>query len=167
GPATLPADREVRVHRFRRVAERVLAAASPEERAHLEAYAAGVNAGLAALEGPPFEYLALRAAPAPWKPEDSVLGALAMFVTLQSNQPERERTVGALHELLPKELAAFLDPRGSEWDAPVEGGPFAVSALPGPDAVDLRQRPPAATRSALALEDLEETVAAGSNNWPV
>jgi penicillin amidase len=167
GPATVAVDREVRVHRFRRVAERVLAASTAEERAHLEAYAAGVNAGLAALAGPPFEYLALRTSPAPWKPEDSVLGALAMFLTLQGNQPERERTVGLMHERLPKGLAAFLDPRGSEWDAPVEGEPFAVSAIPGPDVVDLRQHPSAATRSAFALEALEETVAAGSNNWAV
>jgi penicillin G amidase len=167
GPATLTADREVRVHRLRRVAERVIAASSPEERGHLEAYAAGVNAGLAALAGPPFEYLAVRASPAPWKPEDSVLGALAMFVTLQSNQPEREKTVGLMRARLPKDLAAFLDPRGSEWDAPVEGEPFGVSPIPGADVLDLRLRPSAATRSALALEDLEATVAAGSNNWAV
>jgi penicillin amidase len=167
GPATLAADRDVRVHRFRRVAERVVALASPEERAHVEAYTAGVNAGLAALAGPPFEYIALRASPAPWKPEDSVLCALAMFENLQGNQPERERTVGVMRERLPGELAAFLDPRGSEWDAPVEGEPFAVPPLPGPDAVDLRTQPPTAARSALALEDLDATVAAGSNNWAV
>jgi penicillin amidase len=149
------------------VAERVVALSSAEERAHLEAYAAGVNAGLAALAGPPFEYIALRTTQASWKPEDSVLSALAMFDNLQGNQPERERTVGAMRELLPKDLAAFLDPRGSEWDAPVEGEPFAVPPFPGPDAVDLRSRPSAATQSARALEDLEETVAAGSNNWAV
>jgi penicillin G amidase len=168
GPATVKPDREVRVHRFRSVAERVVAAASPENRALLDAYAAGVNAGLEALEGPPFEYLALRATPAPWRPEDSVLGALAMFVTLQSNQPERESVVGWMRELLPPEMAAFLDPRGTEWDAPVEGEAFAVAAVPGPEVFDLRRQPPrVSVRSDASLEDFEEDRAAGSNNWAV
>ena len=54
----------------------LLAAASPEDRALLEAYTDGVNAGLSALGGKPFEYLLLRVDPAPWRPEDSVLGGL-------------------------------------------------------------------------------------------
>jgi penicillin amidase len=167
GPATVKADREVRVHRFRNLAERVVAAASAEERGLLDAYAAGVNAGLAALRGAPFEYLALRAAPAPWRPEDSILCALAMFVTLQGNQPEREMVIGWARELLRPELAAFLDPRGTEWDAPVEGEPFRVGAIPGPDVFDLRKQPPVAVQTAFALEDLDDARAVGSNNWAV
>ncbi len=168
GPATVKADREVRIHRFRHVAERVLAGATAEERRLLEAYTAGANAGLAALGAPPFEYLALRVSPSPWRPEDSVLSALAMFVTLQGNQPARESVIGAMRDLLPPELAAFLDPRGSEWDAPVEGEPFATPALPGPDVFDLRKQPtPVSSRSARVLEDGEPEAAAGSNNWAV
>ncbi len=168
GPATLKPDREVRVHRFRHVAERVVAAATPAERGFLEAYAAGVNAGLGALGAPPFEYLALRVSPVPWRPEDSVLGALAMFVTLQGNQPERESVVGAMRDLLPPGLAGFLDPRGSEWDAPVEGEPFPTPPVPGPDVFDLRKQPPRpVTRAARLVEDAEPAAAAGSNNWAV
>ncbi len=168
GPATIKLDREMRVHRFRRVAEKIVAAGTAEERAYLEAYAAGVNAGLAALGAPPFEYLALRVTPAPWRPEDAALASLAMFVTLQGNQPERESVVGLMRDLLPAGLASFLDSRGSEWDSPVEGGTFATLPLPGPDVFDLRkERAPVLKRSAHRLEDAEWEVAAGSNNWAV
>jgi penicillin amidase len=43
GQAALPRDRAVRVHRFRKRAEAVLAAMAPEERRTLETYARGVN----------------------------------------------------------------------------------------------------------------------------
>ncbi|HPM24834.1 MAG TPA: penicillin acylase family protein, partial [Phycisphaerae bacterium] len=45
----LPADQAVRVHGFRAVARAALAADTATHRALVEAYAAGVNAGLAAL----------------------------------------------------------------------------------------------------------------------
>jgi penicillin amidase len=168
GPATIKLDREMRVHRFRHVAEKVVAAGTAEERGFLEAYAAGVNEGLQALGAPPFEYLALRVSPVPWRPEDSALASLAMFVTLQGNQPERESMIGLLRDLLPAGLASFLDPRGSEWDAPVEGEPFATPPIPGPDVYDLRKEGvPVLAQSARRLEDVEPLAAAGSNNWAV
>lgn len=57
GPGAVARDKQRRVHRLRRVAGQVLAQASPGERALLEAYAAGVNAGLGALRLWPFEQL--------------------------------------------------------------------------------------------------------------
>jgi len=167
GAPTIKADRELRVHRFRYVAEQVLARARPEEREFLQAYADGVNAGLAALGAPPFEYLALRVSPAPWRPEDSMLSALAMFVQLQGGQPDRESAIGLLRDTLPPALAAFLDPRGSQWDAPVEGEPFTPPPLPGPDVFDLRKQPPAPPKTAKLVEDADPPPAAGSNNWAV
>ena len=74
--------------------------ASPAYRALLEAYAAGVNAGLAALQAPPPEYLVLRQTPAPWQPEDSILTILAMFSTLQGRQAQFEATFGTLADTL-------------------------------------------------------------------
>src|SRR5262249_57646374 len=65
GRATLPADRNIRVHRFRSVAKRVQQSASADDRALVEAYAAGVNRGLSSLGSNPFEYLLLRTDPAP------------------------------------------------------------------------------------------------------
>ena len=70
GKAALPADRKVRVHQFRQRAHRVTKAAGPQQQALVEAYTAGVNAGLASLRVKPFEYLLLGVEPAPWKPED-------------------------------------------------------------------------------------------------
>ncbi len=82
------------MHRFRHRAGRVLAASTPPERALLEAYSAGVNAGLAALGAKPFEYLLLRADPAPWRAEDSVLVVYAMFFELQDDAAAASRTWG-------------------------------------------------------------------------
>ncbi len=173
GPAALKLDRTVRVHRFRSVAERVFARAPADERSSIQAYGEGVNAGLAALGAPPFEYLALRTDPQPWRPEDTILAELAMFVTLQGGLPERESLLGVMHDVLPPALFAFLAPSGTEWDAPLVGGAFAVPPVPGPDVLDLRRAvPPKATAQgptaerAAALEPDPDLVL-GSNNWAV
>ena len=94
----------------------------------LEAYADGVNAGLAALRSAPIEYHVLRAAPEPWKPEDTLLTGFAMFNTLQGRQATfrgnirhaRGHGAGADYD--------FLTARGSEWDAPLNGATFPASA---------------------------------------
>ncbi len=166
GPAAVKRDRLARVHRFRDVARRAVARASDREHTLLDAYAAGVNAGLAELGAPPFEYLLLRAEPAPWKPEDSVLTVLAMFMELQDEDGSRESDLGVLHDTLPEPLFDFLAPRGTEWDAPVVGEPFAQPPVPGPEIFDLRSRPSLPREAAAAPLDLEP-VALGSNNWAV
>src|SRR5688572_17886921 len=56
GARALPLDREIRIHRFRAQAERAVALLTPKHFAILDAYTAGANAGLAALDTPPFEY---------------------------------------------------------------------------------------------------------------
>ena len=142
GKLVLKTDRQARVHRLRERARRVVAAASPEEAAMLRAYADGVNTGLEALGARPFEYILLRKQPEPWKPEDTVLTLLTMFLDLQADGPERESTVGLAHDLLPGPLFDFLDPAGSEWDAPLVGGPIDTGPVPGPDVVDLRTEVP-------------------------
>jgi len=172
GKAALAADRDVRVLRLRAVAARAVLALPEQERALLRAYTEGVAAGLAALAAPPPEYLMLRSAPVPWKEEDSLLCALAMFIQLQSEQPGLESGLGLMHDLLPPLLFEFLNPRGSEWDAPDEGEPFPQPALPGPDVVDLRKAAPrAAARSVPAAPDpwdaADAEMAYGSNNWAV
>src|SRR5687768_2100476 len=71
GGRALAVDREARIHRFRAEARRAISLLSPRDRGILDAYTAGVNAGLAALDGPPFEYRVLRQTPEPWRAEDS------------------------------------------------------------------------------------------------
>ena len=85
GAAALPTDRAARVHRFRARSRRALAALGDEDRALIEVYAEGVGAGLKALAAPPFEYLLLGAVPEPWRPEDTGLTTLAMYLRLTPN----------------------------------------------------------------------------------
>jgi len=138
GPAALNADRAQRVHRFRQVAGRALALAPADYRAELEAYAAGVNAGLAALGAAPFEYLALRLTPEPWTPEDSMLTLIAMSVTLQGNQWEYERALGAMAGRLPRPMFEFLAGRASDWESPIVGAPHPVPPVPAADVFEIR-----------------------------
>jgi penicillin G amidase len=139
GPPARQWDREHRPLRLRALARRVLAELPAGERALLEAYAAGVNAGLASLHAPPFEYLALGVEPRPWQPEDSVLAALSLFDQLQLYTRRYEIDLGLMHDLLPPALFTFLSPPGTEWDAPLAGEPWPPPAVPPPAAVDLRR----------------------------
>jgi penicillin G amidase len=73
GPAALASDVELRTLGLRRAAERSLAAVSAAARADLDAYAAGVNAWVAA-HPLPAEYAVLElTAFAPWTPADSLV----------------------------------------------------------------------------------------------
>ncbi len=168
GAVALDADRDMRVHGLRRVAREVVGRAAPEERALLERYAAGVNAGLDALRSRPFEYWLLRARPAAWSAEDSVLVVYAMYVDLTDNF-DAEQTRGTLRAVLPPELDRFIHSQGSEWDAPLIGPAFEVAAIPGPEVYDLRKLAPGTgadgeVRSAHVTREAPEL---GSNNWAV
>jgi penicillin amidase len=138
GSRAVVLDREIRIHRFRAEARRAIELLTPEHRRIADAYTDGVNAGLASLGAPPFEYLLLRQNPAPWKLEDSLLVILSMFVTLQDTDGSYESTLGTMSDLLPREMFEFLAPKGTEWDAPINGETFSLPAVPGPDVYNLR-----------------------------
>ncbi len=167
GAAALPVDRAHRAHRFRSRAERAIAALSASERARIDAYRDGVNAGIGALRTRPWEYFALRQRPVPWRSEDSALVIYAMFFDLNSDGANlRELNLARMHAVLPPELVGFLVQPGSEWDAPLTG--LAMPAVPIPEVqtIDLRTLP--ATSSELArldAADLDHFV--GSNNFAV
>src|SRR6266478_6397209 len=78
GPNALAQDRKVRVFRFRALARQVLAGVTPVQRAAVEAYTHGVNAGLRDLSARPWEYWLLHARPSPWQAEDTFLVTYAM-----------------------------------------------------------------------------------------
>ena len=159
GSGALPLDRKHRVHRMRARAERSVAASSAPERARLDAYTEGVNAGLAALGASPFEYLLLRQEPRPWVVEDSVLVVASMFFELNDADGHYESTLGLIHDVLPPELAAFLSPIGTDWDAPVEGEVIATPPFPGPGVVH--------AEPVSVSEAPVQTMTLGSNNWAV
>ena len=161
GEATWPTDSTLRPHRFRARARAVVAALPADQRALVDAYADGANAGLAALGARPMEYLALGQAPRPWRPEDSILAAYAMALDLQFDGGfGLELARQALDDALPPALVDFLTPRGDGWDAPIEGG--AVAPPPVPTARQL-----AGWRPGQAADRAPEREIPGSNNWAV
>src|SRR5262249_11935913 len=155
-------------------------------RAGLDAYGDGVNAGLEALDNRPFEYYLLGQRPQPWEPADCFLVLCSMFLILQGHDHVHESSLGVLHDVMPPGLFDFLAPLGTEWDAPVEGGPLPTAPVPGPGVVDLGNNgPPAGSRVRQnagnpsprsgergyrpAIDPWLERprVALGSNNWAV
>lgn len=167
GPAALDIDRHTRLFRLRDVAREVLARANPEQRAVLEAYSAGVNAGLKALHTWPFEYGILMQRPRPWQPEDCILVIDAMYLDLQRAGSDRnESDLALMQDLLPGPLFRFLSAPGTQWDAPVMGKALEMPAIPGADVIDLRKQAPQkiAVRGSEFNEGSSEI---GSNNWAV
>jgi penicillin amidase len=85
GPSALPIDKQMRVFGLARLAEADVAAQSPETRALLEAYAAGVNAWISSrgrLSAIEFLYFGT---PEPWRPADSLLWGRTMGLWLSTN----------------------------------------------------------------------------------
>jgi penicillin amidase len=130
GAAALPLDRAHRLHQFRSTAEKVVAALTPERRALLDAYTAGVNAGLAALPKIPWEYLVLRTPPQPWRNEDTFLCVYAMWFDLQDWQGSFELNNAAVREAFNQTTLNFLNPPGNSWDAALDGSTIAPAPLP-------------------------------------
>jgi penicillin amidase len=160
GPATLGLDREHRLHRFRSRAAAVLAGMTPDERRVLDAYVHGVNRGLRDLGEVPFEYLVLRATPQPWTAEDTVLTVFAMYFDLQEADGATERRRQRALDTLGPELAAFLFPEGTSWDAPLDGTQLPRPALPGIEAAS-------PTQPASHQEPETEAASPGSNAWAI
>ena len=174
GRLTLEQDTAARLFQFRAVAQEVIRQATPAQRAILEAYARGVNAGLAGLRARPWEYLVLGARPVPWKPEDSILVVHAMWWQLQylgfhreiMRREVNERLGGALCGPEWKCALSFFYPPRTAWDAPAVGpAEPATPPLPIPtsDIIDVRGATPAASAAHVATA----ATALGSNNWAV
>jgi len=140
GAAALRVDKSARRHGFRRTAGQVIARSDPAERARIEAYTAGVNAGLAALGRKPFEYLVLRTDPQPWRLEDSALVNYAMWFDLQEADGRRERSLAALRDVYGAEAVAFFAPLVSANDAALDGSTAPAAPMPSSKFIDLRTR---------------------------
>lgn len=166
GADAVPVDRRNRLHRFRHRAEASLARGGDSDRVLLAAYARGVNQGLAALGARPFEYLVLRAQPEPWRPEDTLLVAYSMFLTLNDARGERDAALGLMYDLLPAGLVDFMVPAGTPWDAPVQGEARPAQAIPGPEVIDLRKAPHGPATGAVS-RPVRTAPLPGSNNWAV
>ncbi len=121
GPAGLQPDEGARRHDLARTARLALERSDAAERALLDAYALGVNAGLASLRARPWEYLLLRQTPAAWRAVDSYHVTLAMFRDLQQETNRRERTLDLASRALDPDVFALLTTTPEPWEAPMEG----------------------------------------------
>lgn len=153
GRGALPLDREARMHGFRELARKVLDREPTERRALVEAYADGVNQGLADLAAKPWEYAMLRSEPRPWKPEDSVLITYAMTLDLQESTGRYVRNLAAIRDALGWASLAFFAPASTPGDAPLDGSVSGPAPIPPASELDLRARgsEAAAVTASLAL----------------
>ncbi|MGJ4728009.1 penicillin acylase family protein [Luteimonas sp. SDU101] len=141
GPVALDLDRRHRTHRMRARVDAQLDAIAGSRMPQLQAYADGVNAGLAALRSRPWPYLLLRRQPQPWRPADTALAGYAMYFDLQDAGNANELALWKLRPQLPAPLYALLTHPGSSWDAPLTGEAFGDAPLPSAAELDLRELP--------------------------
>ena len=168
GDAALPADRRNRIHRFEVLADALLESLPPQHRAVLEAYAAGVNAGLDGLRARPFEYLVLRQRPQPWRARDSLLAVYTMYLQLNDSRADADRQRGLLREALPEPVFRFVYSVAPEWEAPIDGQVAAAAPPPDAGTYDLRRFAAEFDEPRLAgIASFPEERALGSNNWAV
>lgn len=177
GAVALRVDRDHRLHRFRARAEAGLAQLDPAERALLERYVAGVNAGRSALSSRPFEYAVLGLQPRPWEVADTVLAGFAMYFDLQGKHAARELARGWLREHSTPDQVAFLLGWPSRWEAPLDAAEVAEppAVIPAtPPAWFVAPRPVRGVQAAFVpslVEPLrpppELRASIGSNNWAV
>jgi len=188
GQALVVQDQRARIFGLREVARQVIADATPTERAWIDAYTRGVNAGLGSLSVRPWEYLLLRSTPQAWRSEDSILVVHSMWWSLQYESlvdelarreisariEERVSTAsqGEADVRPASEVIRFLFPRGDEWDTPnfqtlaeqlaANGGePYRAPVVPPPELLDLRGE--RVVRAPIAAE----RAMPGSNAWAV
>jgi penicillin amidase len=151
GERTLGTDRFLRTFGLRRAAEEEWRISSPDTRAALEAYAAGVNAFLAQAGGNlPVEFLVLGFRPEPWVPIDSLVFGKLMAYDLGGNWHS---------EILRAMLIARFGPRIAGRLVPIhlEDSPIIV-----PEAVSYD-----GFRDVRLAEGVERDFGVGSNNWVV
>lgn len=171
GKSAVKNDQDLRRFQGRAVARACVDALNDEEKALLDAYVEGVNAGVAALPSPPMEHAILGLKPAPWTREDCALVYLAMFHTL-SRTGRHDATFARAMQQLPPDVAGFLASPISRFDCPIvpEPGTVCPPPIPGPDSINLRATTTglrAPESDPFELEWLERAALAGSNAWAV
>lgn len=157
GPSALEADRFLRTLGVRRHAERVLAALDDDTRAALQAYADGINAGIALVRDAPWklspEFLLTGARPEPWTPADSIGWSTMMAWDLSANHASELLRFALSERISTEQLADLMD-----TDPPLQTLDFAKlydGIARGEVAQLLRALPPG------NIDGI------GSNNWVV
>ncbi|MEO8019029.1 MAG: penicillin acylase family protein [Pseudomonadota bacterium] len=177
GEVALKQDQRTRRFGFRAVARRIVEAAPEAERTVVEAYARGVNAGLASLAARPWEYLLLRASPRAWLPEDSALVVHSMWWQLQYDglhdeldRRRLERAATARSDApAAHQLITFIYAGHSDWDTPNYSAeaPCVQAACTDSAPVLTRSFPEQLRFTGSVGAPGGEPAAPGSNNWAV
>ena len=165
GAVAIDADK---AHRPLRIRARVVATLSTlpaADRELLQAYADGVNAGLAQMSSRPWEYWLLGSKPAAWQPIDTLLVMEAMFLDLNDATNGRELAFSKIKNALGDNVYKFLSVAGGPWDAPLTGPSMRFPALPGVEDIDLRKVDPALIQ--VPPPPAEKPAAKGSNGFAV
>jgi penicillin amidase len=163
GATALPADRTARAHRMRARMQAQYAALPPAQRATIDTYRDGVNAGLAALSVRPFAYLLMRSTPVAWRSEDTLLVVAAMAFTLNDAENKRELAFTRMRAALPDSAFRYLIASGGGWDAPIEGADLVWPEPPPSADLDLHALDPHLLRPT----DTSAERAPGSNSFVV
>ncbi len=143
GPEYVKLDREHRILGLRQVAERTVANMDMTQRAHFEAYAAGVNAYIEQHQKTlPLEFRFLTYFPHVWTVEDSVLVGLSMteFLNhgLYKDELQKEKTLAKLGP----ELTADLFVNSSWRDHPPGTDTNSIeNEIPGETAPNEEEEP--------------------------
>jgi penicillin amidase len=129
GAAALPTDKYMRMLGLYRAAETQYRAISPENRAVIDAYTAGVNAWLLRRNvALPPEYYLIGAKPEAWRPADSLVWGKLMALQLAGNFRDELLRARMLRHITPDELSVLYPayPKGTpsftgDRDAALDG----------------------------------------------
>lgn len=166
GELALKFDSKMRLHQFRKRAQLAVDNLPSNHKAILAAYTNGVNAGVGQLSAKPFEYQILNTTPAPWQHADSALVLISMYIDLQPQWSQSERSLGVMKDELPADWFAFLTSQGGYWDSPLQGDNLSENTT-------IPQKPLAsfslAQDAQLQVSDYQffDQIHYGSNNWSV
>jgi penicillin amidase len=174
----LDSDKQHRTLGFAQEAEAEIATASPQARAQLEAYAAGVNAYISSLDAKslPPEFQILQYKPRPWTPADSLLIPKLFAEGLSSTW--RLDIMREALAVLPAEKRAALLPETSPLDVLVVGKDIRQSKASvvnrtqdsdsvSPELIAALARDQEVAAQALERVGLYAESLAASNNWVV
>jgi len=158
----IQSDRMNKTYGFTGVADGVYSSMPPFQKALVDAYTEGVNAGLEALGARPPEYFALQSVPEPWAVTDCMFVGFAMHEGLSFSESV-ERMINVMDEALPRVLVDFLTPSTTRFDSPVvDDAPYTPSPMPTAEMM----RP---FREKIVFDEsmIHEPLELGSNNWVI
>jgi penicillin amidase len=159
GKLGLASDRFARVLGYERLARAALAQLSPDARAAVNAYTAGVNAWIETHSGAlPPEFIALRFAPEPWRPEDCLIWGKLMATRL-SNWPVMIARLRYAAALSPADEADLFPSYPADAPLTIDDSLGRHAALDGDGARETDHR-----AAALPLFGSDPTIPAEASN---